>query len=146
MDKPIKFERTLNLGQIITVLGFLISVGVLIWTQSKWQATVETHMLALEATQAEAKISGKEARDKYIPQIEDLRRSDDTQNDRIKMIGEALQDIRKSQSEIVTKVNELTVGIAEIRAQQKLDGAKDKQNMLEIEPEQLGLMEGGNGS
>lgn len=62
------------------------------------------------------------------------------------MIGEALQEIRKSQSEIVTKVNELTVGIAEIRAQQKLDGTRERTNQLESEPERLGLMEGGNGS
>lgn len=146
MDKPIRFERTFNLGHVITVLGFILSVATLIWFQSKWQANVDTHMLTLEAVQAEAKVAGKEARDKYIPLIETLGRSDDVQNDRIKMIGEALQEIRKSQSEIVTKVNELTVGIAEIRAQQKLDGTRERTNQLESEPERLGLMEGGNGS
>ena len=102
--KP-RFDPTFNYGHIFQLITFVITVfsGVIYITSIQ--------------TQMQKDISQIEARaGKYIPAIDTLIAMRPLQDDRIQNLSMAVQDIRKTNSELLTQMGKVREDVAGMKA------------------------------
>lgn len=83
--ESIRFDRSYNVGQVATVITLVISLGVMIYQQGRFQATTETRLATGEAVRAT-----------YLPIVNGVVASTEVTNDRLNNIANAMADIRTS--------------------------------------------------
>jgi hypothetical protein len=100
-----RFNPEFNWGHVFTILAVLGSMGggAAIWAATQARTDIE---LALN----------REARATYIPIIHELVRDNKIQDDRIKLMAEALADIRSNVETIKDDLIGARIDVAEIKA------------------------------
>lgn len=96
--KPIKYDATFNLGQLITAGSLVLTIGGMIWWQATFQSVTNERLMQSEL-----------ARERYIPKIESLEKTQDTTIDRFSNVGNALREVR----DVTRQLTEQTAGVRE---------------------------------
>lgn len=95
LPKP-NFDPTITFGnicQIVLLSLTLIGGGFYVWGELS---------------------KSREAREKYIPIVEALNKSDTLQNERIENFADAIRNINKTQSLLVDRLTDISVAVAKI--------------------------------
>lgn len=103
MHKP-RFVWSFDFGQILQVVSLMIPLGGILWYQSTIQAEMRRDILTLQASAAA-----------YFPRVETQAQSDNVQNERIGNLSDAVRDIRKTNSEILTQMGGVREDLAGIK-------------------------------
>lgn len=107
MHKP-RFVWSFDFGQILQVFSIMIPLGGGLWYQAATQAAAQAEMrrdiLSLQASAAA-----------YFPRVETQAQSDNVQNERIGNLSDAVRDIRKTNSEILTQMGGVREDLAGIK-------------------------------
>lgn len=102
--KP-RFNAEFNWGHVFVLLGIVGSfIGTAIYL-STWQAQTNIELTL-----------GREMRATYVPIINELVRDNKIQDDRIKLMAEALGDIRQNVEAIKDDLTGARIELAEIKA------------------------------
>jgi len=107
MHKP-RFVWSFDFGQILNIVSLILTVSGALWYQASTHAAAQAEMrrdiLNLQANAA-----------MYFPRVEIQAQSDNVQNERIGNLSDAVRDIRKTNSEILTQMGGVREDLAGIK-------------------------------
>lgn len=108
LSKP-QFVNTISTGQIAISLPLMAILGLFV-SLIQWKGDVDNQIKLSQA-----------ARDKYIPIVESIVKSDILQDQRMNNFAEAIGGIRQSQATIIDKIGDIksTVAVIEERTKEK---------------------------
>ena len=104
LQKP-RFDWTFNFGHLLQTAGTLVGIGALIWQLAQNQAEMRRDIVSLQAQAT-----------KYVPMVEAFAQSQSVQDERIGSLSSAVQDIRKTNGELLSQFGAVREDLAGIKA------------------------------
>jgi hypothetical protein len=101
----IRFDPTVNFGQAITAAAFALSLMGMVWWESDFQATTKERL-----------VSGEVARQKYVPVIEGIAKSQDVTNSRLENVAAALREVRDANRDVTEATSKIRERLSAIEA------------------------------
>lgn len=107
IDSP-RFEAVFNLGQLMTMATFALSISGLIWWQSDFQANTRARIEAGEAVRAQ-----------YVPIVNGLAKAQEVTNSQLVHVSQTNRDLLKEITDLWREVVVIRERLAALEANGK---------------------------